>query len=645
MKSSKKILTNINYISHIIKYYGYLQECANLFRRLCKKSQSEWDQNQKAIINVIMKTPEARTVINIGHIVYPRVLDFLIKGDKFNYYAIECTLYNKPHYKNITKFLNVVYERNKELGISNPKLFSKIKISYKKSPFWHLGFVKRYFELGFDLSSIQMDEFEERSGLFREIYREKASECVYIDTIKTSSSLFIDLYPQCETVQFDMYLTHNIDVFLKKFEILELHSLSLNKLSEIMAQLDTQNIHCNLISFDHRLDYIVKDDERENIDPNKLNISQNLSNVLNYFPNVTAIKIKQENNDISHDAFQIMTQSRDNITSSLANINSLYFNTCQDKNEKVLHINKSKVEFIVKIHSDTSGYDEFYVLQADSFEYYCESYDSFYDIDDILILKSSYYYFYQFKIKNYRLLYTEKEALQHERYSEYIKKLSGLKDLKVADICLIGVTERILKSKTKSMVISSKLSNYRPHYYIEAFKCTGRYPFYDCINYDKLIPVLQSLKEKLVSLYFRNDEPNYRIYGRTIFEDENEPNKEQASLESKEKEDFKFSQSDQEGEDSECAQANLYMGPKCKNGEGDAKFIKLLDELDNCHLLEFKANLTLNNSKKCEQRLLKFLKDNTNLRELKITTSNTNFPSHALKALAKNHSLRSLTLH
>ncbi|CAI2360119.1 unnamed protein product [Moneuplotes crassus] len=633
MNSSHKILTNINYISHIIKYYGYLQECANLFRRLCKKSQSEWDQNQKAIINVIMNTPEARMVINLGHEINPHVLEFLINGDKFNYYAIECSLAEKKTFKIFISFLEMVSERNKELGICNPKLFTKVMIGCKKSLSIHLKFVK---------NCIKMENHWTLSKLFKTTKLKNSSDCVYIDIIKCWPSTFVDLYPRCGILEFDVCCEEINPVLQKHFEILQIHPESLSKVSEVMTQLGSQNVHCKSISFDSSMAPLTQRLNREMLDFNKGILAQNLEDVLKYFPKVTTIRIKQRYNSQDLDAFQIMIQSKDNSTSRLANINSLYFNTCQDKNEKVLHINKSKVEFIIKIHSDTSGYDEFYVLQANSFEYYCQSYVSFDQVDDILILKRSSHNFYQFKIKNYKLLYTEKEALQHERYSEYIKKLSELKDLKVADICLIGVTERVFKSTAMQMIVSNKLSNHRPHYFIEAYKCTS-YSLYDCVKYDKVAPLLESLKGQLVSVYFLKEFSGHEIF-RDINLDKPEPESDQESSKSQGNEDNESSNSKQKDEDSESSEFYFDMCSKCKKNNGYGKFIEFLDKLEDCHTLEFRSEALHNDRKDCKERLLQFLKNNTKLRDLEIATPNKDFSIQVLDSLTNNYSLRTCIL-
>ena len=49
------LVTKMSNMCNIIVYYGYVHECALLFKQLCKKTQKTWDENTKAVIGVIMK--------------------------------------------------------------------------------------------------------------------------------------------------------------------------------------------------------------------------------------------------------------------------------------------------------------------------------------------------------------------------------------------------------------------------------------------------------------------------------------------------------------------------------------------------------------------------------------------------------------
>jgi len=130
-QNRSRLLKRISYISLIMKYYGYIHEWAELFKQLCKDSKQEWDKNQRAIVEVIMKHQGSRMNLDVHDTSSHKVFEYLLTNNKFNYYSISLTLERGESFKIAMKFLDEVIRRNKSLNIKNTKIFNSVKIECK----------------------------------------------------------------------------------------------------------------------------------------------------------------------------------------------------------------------------------------------------------------------------------------------------------------------------------------------------------------------------------------------------------------------------------------------------------------------------------------------------------------------------------
>ena len=121
---SRKILaTKISYISNIMIYYGYVHECAELYRQLCKDSRSEWDKNSHIIVKVIMKHKNSRWNMEFKTDFSSKQAKFLNANNTYNYYRLGICLHNNISYTTLIKFIS-------SLEHYSPDLFYSVSIQY-----------------------------------------------------------------------------------------------------------------------------------------------------------------------------------------------------------------------------------------------------------------------------------------------------------------------------------------------------------------------------------------------------------------------------------------------------------------------------------------------------------------------------------
>ena len=113
------LVSRISYISNVMVYYGYLHECAGLFRQLCKESREQWDQNLEAITSIIMKYEQCKMVIDLGESFTYEAMEFLLNANNYLYFRIRCKLLYPSDFKYAIKFLN-------KIEAHSPKMFERL---------------------------------------------------------------------------------------------------------------------------------------------------------------------------------------------------------------------------------------------------------------------------------------------------------------------------------------------------------------------------------------------------------------------------------------------------------------------------------------------------------------------------------------
>ena len=87
-------------------YFGYIHECAELYRQLCKDSRTEWNSKSKSIFKVIMKHKDSRFKILFKKPFTKRNAEFLLQNGVYNYFSIG--ILSNYFILSDLKFLNVI---------------------------------------------------------------------------------------------------------------------------------------------------------------------------------------------------------------------------------------------------------------------------------------------------------------------------------------------------------------------------------------------------------------------------------------------------------------------------------------------------------------------------------------------------------
>ena len=121
--SRKLLATKISYISHIMIYFGYIHECAELYRQLWKDSREEWNSNSNAIFKIIMKNKDSRLKMLFKHSFTKKNAKFLLNNGIYNYFSIGILI------DDINSWTSVIYFIE-NLDDFAPFLWIQIKLNF-----------------------------------------------------------------------------------------------------------------------------------------------------------------------------------------------------------------------------------------------------------------------------------------------------------------------------------------------------------------------------------------------------------------------------------------------------------------------------------------------------------------------------------
>lgn len=142
------VLTKISNFSNIMVYYGYINEWAEFFRLLWKKSKKAWDENEDAIIKVIMDKSASRFRLSIKKPFNATHVKYLLAHRHYTFYTLNIQLAEAASYKAWIKFIESLPE-----GFTN--VFNEISMISQKHVFPIIKkFMESYISHGYDLSII-----------------------------------------------------------------------------------------------------------------------------------------------------------------------------------------------------------------------------------------------------------------------------------------------------------------------------------------------------------------------------------------------------------------------------------------------------------------------------------------------------------
>ena len=102
------LVTKMSNMCNIIVYYGYVHECALLFKQLCKKTRDTWDRNTKAVIGVIMKHKSCRFRMSFNSNFNQKVQKWLLEDKRYIYFSISILIKNGNNVQTATEFINSI---------------------------------------------------------------------------------------------------------------------------------------------------------------------------------------------------------------------------------------------------------------------------------------------------------------------------------------------------------------------------------------------------------------------------------------------------------------------------------------------------------------------------------------------------------
>ncbi|CAI2378338.1 unnamed protein product [Moneuplotes crassus] len=680
------ILTKISYISHIVKYYGYIHECAKLFRSLCKASKQEWDKNQRAIVNIIMKNEESRAIMDFGGQINKLVLNHLLKGDEFIYYKISVILKTRYDFRHMAKFISRVHARSTELRILIPNLFKKIIINCSEDGENLLSFVKIYKELGFNLDNLDFICIYELRFMIDTLqyettlkHCEKSSRCntMYIDRIKLTEDSILLNYDECKVMWLNLHQT-DLTVPLKKtFKILKLKFSYFPLLIREIERLKIKNEVCHSFNISGTFDRCVGMDFSEKKAPLE-EFLINCNSALKYFPKVTRIILDTFDSMKMFINCRFFTKDWDENYKNCQKINSLCYSSQQMDGSECLILNKVNVEFIMKVPSKDTKSGKFVILRADIFSVTCYAYSCFEKIDDALLLRlvpeqylcparkkivSKLIQYMKLSIENFELICDEKVAEMDGKYCDVIKKLSVVDGLKVGDICVLDVQQKIPKPSYECIMITTNISQFckesnqdireleimqEAKFEQEIRKCSTSYRIQafvfllskknKCVMFKNISEIVKELKNQIVSLHFvdKLQQPLHltsldEIFGRSrAFE----PSDNQNSGGSK----------DEESKLPLDGINTIKMNACSKPVSEQTVFLSFVESLSQCRLLEFMSDIALPNDPICTNELLQLFCTNPSLRYLELVFDHKNSVLKVLGALKTNFGLKTLIL-
>ena len=63
----RRLVTSINLISNILPFYGYTDQCHLMLKQLCRTTYALWDENEKALLTVILKSNKRIVKLTAEH--------------------------------------------------------------------------------------------------------------------------------------------------------------------------------------------------------------------------------------------------------------------------------------------------------------------------------------------------------------------------------------------------------------------------------------------------------------------------------------------------------------------------------------------------------------------------------------------------
>ncbi|CAI2378311.1 unnamed protein product [Moneuplotes crassus] len=147
----------ISLLSVIIPYYGYVNECAELFLQLDKKSRSVWEANLKPILDVILNYKQCTLVKDIQKSFTLKVGQKLLAAETYwhpyyLYFSLKVYLQTCGDFKAMMWFMD-------EMKLRLKHQFYKIHIKFAPRDIQICNeFLRKYLQHGFNPEAVLIDD-------------------------------------------------------------------------------------------------------------------------------------------------------------------------------------------------------------------------------------------------------------------------------------------------------------------------------------------------------------------------------------------------------------------------------------------------------------------------------------------------------
>ncbi|CAI2360529.1 unnamed protein product [Moneuplotes crassus] len=494
-----KLVTKINYVSHIIKYYGYAQECAELFKLLCKDSQKEWNDNQKAIVNVIMHNEECKMTMDLKEIRNEKVFEYLLKGDKFNYYSIMATVCRRSRYKSLTKFIENAIQRNTELGIENKNLFNSIFLDCSLYFFEMKKFIEDYDQSGLNLDKLYFKYTHSLLESVADGLEKYELPFIYIDEFYPNRVKSLDLFDKCMAMKIFRPCKITQDHLSKSYKNLKLEYPMIHDICELLGEDPFQNTCCKTLTFQLH-DLMFGEDDYFNLDT--------LNKFCGYFPNLTRFEYDNVM-DFNVLSQRLLIKDLSQGYSNLQRISSFQFGTEVYEEDRSIEVKKSEAKFIIKTKPSENNPEGFCAFQADQLCYIGNFNGPFDKKGDILMIRIKDMILSE-KLDFIEFIRIQQKSCRAGTFAEAINRIKEFEDVQEGSIFILDIPEIIIKSVSKNIKIKNSIQNTRPSYSITVlcYRDTNpRVPSQIITDLEveilsKIEETISKLQSQLVSIYF-----------------------------------------------------------------------------------------------------------------------------------------------
>jgi len=81
-KKQSNLLTKLNYLHHILRYYGWVDQCAYMLTSLCKQTHKLWNDNLEWFTNVVFKDSGYFRKVLKSQVITEKFVEYILKGNK-----------------------------------------------------------------------------------------------------------------------------------------------------------------------------------------------------------------------------------------------------------------------------------------------------------------------------------------------------------------------------------------------------------------------------------------------------------------------------------------------------------------------------------------------------------------------------------